>query len=183
VRRRLWWSLSKRLWLRGDHGDEQHLHRQALSGSWTSVDWLVLDRDQVVAAEAKFTERGLGQCSCELRNAGMCSERVLERPYWSVASRDVALKRATGRCGPSLAYQGVRNVAAAQTIAGKQRETSFLLMYDARNPYFVGAQAWPGWVRLLSQLMKDSRTPFIALSWQDRCGGSSLTDMLSVGQM
>jgi hypothetical protein len=57
----------------------------------TSLDWLVLDRHNVIAAEAKFTERGLGQCSCEGREAGLCSERVLERPYWCVASKDMRL--------------------------------------------------------------------------------------------
>lgn len=132
----------------------------------TSIDRLVLDRQHVIAAEAKFTERGLGQCSCKLRDSGLCSQRVLERPYWDVAARDLALERKGTRCGLSLAYQAVRNFAAAQAIAAAGRCTSFLLLYDARNPYFAGARTWPGWVRMLSQLMSDSRTTFMSLSWQ-----------------
>ena len=136
----------------------------------TSLDWLVLDRGQVVAGEAKFTERGLGQCSCDLRESGVCSERVLDRPYWHVAQRDMALKPEPGRCSLSLAYQAVRNVAAAQAIAGPRRRASFLLLYDGRNPYFVGARAWPGWIWMLSQLTADSSTTFMALSWQELLG-------------
>jgi hypothetical protein len=132
----------------------------------TSIDWLVLDRNHVVAAEAKFTEKGLGRCSCELRDVAQCSERVRERPYWSVASRDMALTPGGASCSLSLAYQGVRNVAAAQGIAGR-RHGRFLLLYDARNPYFVGASAWPGWIPMLARLMANSRTTFASLSWQE----------------
>jgi hypothetical protein len=122
----------------------------------------------VIAAEAKFTERGLGQCSSERRDAGCCSERVLKRPYWQVASSDLGLERGAegGPCGLSLAYQAVRNVAAAQAIAGARRSSTFLLLYDARNPYFVGARSWPGWIRMLTELMSRSSTGFTSLSWQ-----------------
>jgi hypothetical protein len=133
----------------------------------TSIDCLVLNHHEVVAVEAKFTERGLGKCSCELRHGGLCSKGVLERCYWSVASRDMVLERARSSCSLSLAYQAVRNVAAAQAIAGKRRRSSFLLLYDVRNPYFAGAQAWPGWIKMLSQLMTVSRTAFVSLSWQE----------------
>jgi hypothetical protein len=134
----------------------------------TAIDWLVLDRHTVMAAEAKFTEPGLGQCSCECRSAGRCSRRVLERPYWEVASRDLRLERASaGRCHLSLAYQAVRNVAAAEAIAEGRRRPTFLLLYDVRNPYFSGARAWPGWVKMLSHLMRESRTLFASLSWQE----------------
>jgi hypothetical protein len=127
----------------------------------------VLDRKRTIVAEAKFTERGLGRCSCEMRDAGVCSERVLERPYWEVASRDMALERQAGRCSLSLAYQAVRNVAAAQAIAAAQRSSAFLLLYDIRNPYFAGSRGWPGWITMLTQLMADSTTPFIPLPWQE----------------
>jgi hypothetical protein len=138
----------------------------------TSLDWLVLDRHNVIAAEAKFTERGLGQCSCKGREAGLCSERVLQRPYWCVASKDMRLHRDASRtrCHLSLAYQAVRNVAAAQAIAAGRRSTAFLLLYDARNPYFAGSRAWPGWIRMLSQLMTRSATTFMPLSWQGLLG-------------
>jgi hypothetical protein len=135
----------------------------------TSIDWLVLDSDNVITAEAKFTERGLGRCSCERRDVGLCSRRVLERPYWDVASRDMALLREQppACCTLSLAYQAVRNVAAAQAVAARRRSTTFVLLYDARNPYFAGARAWPGWVKMLSRLMTHSRTTFSSLSWQE----------------
>jgi Restriction Endonuclease associating with ARP len=146
----------------------------------TSIDWLVLDRHSVIAAEAKFTERGLGQCSCEEREAGLCSERVLQRPYWDVASRDVGLHReaASASCCLSLAYQAVRNVAAAQAIAGERRSTAFLLLYDARNPYFAGALAWPGWIRMLSQLMSGSATIFMPVSWQGLLARAPVPDQV-----
>jgi Restriction Endonuclease associating with ARP len=133
----------------------------------TSVDWLAIDCEHVTAAEAKFTERGFGRCSCELRDSGLCSERVLERPYWDVASRDMALDRQAGRCSLSLAYQAVRNVAAAQAIAAGRRRSAFVLLYDIRNPYFAGTRAWPGWITMLTQLVADSTTLFIPLSWQN----------------
>jgi hypothetical protein len=134
----------------------------------TSLDWLVIDHHDVIAAEAKFTERGLGQCSCKRRTEGQCSERVLERPYWEVAARDLRLKRQpAGQCSLGLGYQAVRNVAAAQAIAGERRRSTFLLLYDARNPYFSGARAWPGWVKMLAQQMRGSRTLFLSLSWQE----------------
>jgi hypothetical protein len=109
----------------------------------TSLGGLVVDRRHVLVAEAKFTEPGLGQCSCEGRNLGLCSARVLERPYWGVALREMQLERETPPCSLSLTYQAVRNVAATQAIVGK-RSTTFLLLYDERNPYFAGAGAWPG---------------------------------------
>ena len=132
----------------------------------TSLDWLILDTGHVIAGEAKFTERGLGRCSCELRSAGHCSARVLERPYWDVASREMGLEREMRPCGLSLVYQAVRNVAAAQAIAAERR-AAFLLVYDERNPYFAGVGHWPGWGMMLARLMRDSATVFRTLSWQE----------------
>jgi hypothetical protein len=135
----------------------------------TSLDWMVLDERAVIAAEAKFTERGFGRCSCDGRAAGACSERVLERPYWKVAARDLCLGHndPTVGCSLSLAYQVVRNIAAAEVIAAEGRAATFLLLYDARNPYFTGAGEWPGWVMMLSELMPYSTTAFTSLSWQE----------------
>lgn len=144
----------------------------------TTLDWLVLDRRQVIAAEAKFTERGLGQCSCEGRDTGSCSDRVLERLYWTVASRDMAIAAADGGCALSPAYQAVRNVAAAQALAG-DRKSAFLLLYDARNPYFAGTGTWPGWKRMLSSAMSKSRTSFLSLSWQELLSAVSLDARVS----
>ena len=93
----------------------------------TAIDWLVLDRHGVMAAEAKFTEPGFGQCSCKHRSAGRCSKRVLERPYWEVASRDLGLERDSAtRCDLGLADPGRTNVAAAEAIAGGRKKTTLL---------------------------------------------------------
>jgi hypothetical protein len=132
----------------------------------TTIDWLVLDHRQVITAEAKFTERGLGQCSCAGRDAGACSDRVLERPYWKIASREMGMELTAMHCPLRVSYQAVRNVAAAQALAGG-RGTAFLLLYDARNPYFGGTGRWPGWRTMLASLMTDSRTPLMSLSWQE----------------
>ena len=73
----------------------------------------------------------------------------------------------TAGCSLSLAYQVVRNIAAAEAIAGDRRAATFLLLYDARNPYFTGAGKWPGWVIMLSEPMAYSTTAFTSLSWQE----------------
>ena len=104
----------------------------------TSVDWLLGGDRGVLAVEAKFTERGLGRCSCPRRAEGQCSDAVLARPYWTVAQQQLGWSRAPGPCPVSLAYQGVRNVAAAHALAGEERVAGFGLLYDARNPYFAG---------------------------------------------
>jgi hypothetical protein len=137
----------------------------------TTIDWLILSPDGVIAVEAKFTEKGFGTCRCEERSHGICSERVLERPYWHVASTALGLYRdqESGCCPLSLAYQPVRNIAAASAIAGS-RGAVFLLLYDARNPYFTGARDWPGWVTALESLAARSPVPFRALSWQELLG-------------
>lgn len=87
------------------------------------IDWLALGPDGVITAEAKFTEKGFGGCRCQGRTVGTCSQRVLDRPYWAVATRDLGLARdsSTTSCSLSLAYQAVRNVAAAGAIAGDRR--------------------------------------------------------------
>ena len=127
----------------------------------TTIDWLVLGPRGVIAAEAKFTEQGFGGCSCERRSEGVCSARVLERPYWDVAEASLGLRRIEGSCALSVAYQPVRNVAAAAAIAGGHRST-FMLLFDERNPYFAGAGTWPGWVAILTSLTAEFRS----LSWQ-----------------
>ena len=123
-------------WLFGDTGLTRPLTlfevelAPAVLNEWprqTAIDWLVVDRENVIAAEAKFTERGLGQCSCQHRKAGECSIRVLARPYWSVASRDMALTRTDQACSLSLAYQAVRNVAAARALPEGEGRPSLAL--------------------------------------------------------
>ena len=132
----------------------------------TQIDFLATGSDAVVALEAKFSERGFEPCRCKQRDEGTCSARVYERPYWAVASRELGLRETADRCPLSLAYQPVRNIAAAQAIAGRARASAFVLLYDERNPYFAGAGRWPGWIVMLDGLTQHSQTRFAALPWQ-----------------
>ena len=135
----------------------------------TQLDFLAVGREGVIAVEAKFSERGFGACSCEGRASGVCSERVLDRPYWEVAKRELGLAELDHQCPLSVAYQAVRNIAAAQAIATSERDAAFVLTYDDRNPYFTGAGSWPGWVAILNDLSQHAQT-FAALSWQELLG-------------
>lgn len=132
----------------------------------TCVDVLFTAPRGVIVVEAKFTERGFGVCSCTHRAGGRCSPRVLARPNWGVAQSTMGLRRGpvANGCGLSLVYQAVRNLAAARAIAG-ERDPSFVLAYDDRNPYFAGAGEWPGWVSVLTRLTEWSRIPVRFLSW------------------
>ena len=139
----------------------------------TSLDVVMCAPEHLVVGEAKFTEAGLGRCSCERRDEGVCSPRVEERPYWDIARRELGLRRQPGRCAVSLAYQAVRNVAAAAALA-RGRQVEFVLFHDTRNPYFTGAGEWPGWVAVLTGLMAPSRVRFSAVSWQALLGRTAL---------
>ncbi len=110
-------------------------------------------------ADDCHTECGLGICSCE-------------RPYWAAASRAFGLRRPDPGepCALSVAYQAVRNVAAAEALAGENRLATFLLLYDARNPGFSGAGDWPGWISMLTELAQWSDVLFASLSWQELLG-------------
>jgi hypothetical protein len=132
----------------------------------TRIDFLATGSDAVVAVEAKFSERGFARCKCNQRDEGICSARVNERPYWAVAGRELGLRQTAQRCPLSLAYQPVRNIAAAQAIAGRTRASAFVLLYDERNPYFAGSGRWPGWIVMLEGLTQHAQTRFTALPWQ-----------------
>lgn len=69
---------------------------------------------------------------CSEKASGQCAGRVLQRPYWDVTSRILGLHRDEGSrsCVLSLAYQPVRNVAAAEALAGAARSATFLLFFD-----------------------------------------------------
>jgi hypothetical protein len=137
----------------------------------TTIDWLVESDDAVVAVEAKFTEPGIGACSCKGFLNGDCSARILKRPYWEAAREELGLDGpVTGApCRLGLAYQAVRNVAAARELA-QGRRAGFVLLYDARNPYFARTGAWPGWPALLGSALKGGSVAFRALSWQELTG-------------
>lgn len=75
--------------------------------------------------------------------------------------------RPTKPCPVSLAYQAVRNAAAAVALAGPERLGGFALVYDDRNPYFAGAGEWPGWAGVLEATFVDAPdVHFAAVSWQ-----------------
>lgn len=101
----------------------------------TQLDFLAVGDQGVIAVEAKFTEKGFGPCSCERAPSGPCSARVYERPYWTTAKRDFGLNEPGTHCPLSVAYQPVRNVAAAHAISGRERASGFVLIYDDRNPF------------------------------------------------
>ena len=138
----------------------------------TAVDFLVDDPQFVLCAEVKWTEAGLGACSCTNPATGDCAERVIQRTaYWSVLREIFGLSAAEpGRpCPLSPLYQAVRNVAAAIALAGEDRRAVFTLIYDSENPYFAGCGSWPGWPTILAKTL-DSAHPaltFAAASWQD----------------
>jgi hypothetical protein len=136
----------------------------------TDIDLFVSGPDAVVALEAKFTERGLGRCSCKERDSGRCDKRVFDRPYWDVGTQFIGLDppNPPGPCQLSVAYQAVRNVAAVLEMSGLRHGSSaFGLLYDARNPYFAGAGKWPGWASILESTLDASRSvSLLAISWQ-----------------
>lgn len=142
----------------------------------TAVDLLVSTDEAVICTELKWSEAGLGACSC--RNGGGdpavadCASRVLQRrAYWSAAIEVLGLpRRRKGRlCPISWTYQAVRNIAAARALAG-DRVPVFALIYDERNPFFGGCGDWPGWARVLDQTVNaysDSGVRFASATWQD----------------
>jgi hypothetical protein len=70
-------------------------------------------------------------------------------------------------CQLGLTYQAVRNVAAVLELTGLRTVAAFGLLHDQRNPSFSGAGAWPGWARILEQLLHgNDRVAFRAVSWQ-----------------
>jgi hypothetical protein len=157
---------------------EVELDSQVLNESplVSTIDVLVEDEAAVICVEAKFGEDGMGRCSCPAGAPGIadCSKKVLERPlYWETA-KDVFFlpDRVAGKpCPISSSYQAVRNAAAARALAGHDRQAVFVLVYDARNPYFHPVDAWPGWPELLTRTLKDAeqlnRLRFRAVSWQE----------------
>lgn len=144
----------------------------------TTIDFLATTAEVVAVVECKWSEKGMGTCSCIKDGDGSpqpgntCASRVAARTaYWDTAHRDFGFP--TARC-PSLfcpvsvAYQAVRNVAAMRLLTGMRRGV-FGLLYDDRNPYFRETGAWPGWPALLSATLSSqmSGSIFKAISWQD----------------
>ena len=147
----------------------------------TAIDFLVAEPDGVVCVEAKWTERGMGGCSCARGKGvdkgdpgpgGHCSPRVLARPLYEEAARDLLglpARESSAPCPLSFAYQVIRNVAAAVALAGADRRPVFALLYDRDNPYFGGTGSWPGWPQVLAHTLSrsESKLIFRSCSWQE----------------
>jgi hypothetical protein len=145
----------------------------------TAIDFLVSSPEMVLCVEAKWTEPGLGTCSCDERAGEGCSARVLDRDaYWRAAERVFGLP-APGPdrdCPIAAGYQAVRNAAAAAALA-EGREAAFGLIYDAENPYFRRTGEWPGWPEVLSETVADhgdGSVRFAATSWHELFAGLPL---------
>jgi hypothetical protein len=140
----------------------------------TAIDFYAEHESLVLCAEAKWTEAGLGRCSCRRGGGeparGECAERVLGRAaYWETARDAFGLpERQVGvACPLDHVYQAVRNVAAARALAGAGQLSVFALLYDADNPYFRPCGKWPGWPAVLAHTLADTeKVEFRALSWQ-----------------
>ena len=148
----------------------------------TKLDVTLATEEAFIVIEGKWSEAGLGICSCAREGEGNprrgseCARRVYSRTeYWRVAHRQFGLqpmRLSFEPCAISPCYQAVRNVAAAQRLA-RGRQAGFILLYDARNPYFKSTGAWPGWPAMLDSILRtdpNGRFLFRSLSWQSLIG-------------
>lgn len=139
----------------------------------TNIDFFVSGPTNLICIECKWTEVGIGACSCRAPAplTSDCSEKVLKREaYWRTARDIFGLpERVKGRpCSLSFTYQAVRNVAAAQALAQGDQDPVFGLIYDAENPYFTRTGEWPGWPAALEATLNEAGSPvkFRSVSWQ-----------------
>jgi len=147
----------------------------------SQVDFVADTSRYVATVECKWSEAGFGNCSCEREGegnpgvGGACADRVIAREkYWQTAHEVFGLpseRLASRGCPISSSYQSIRMAAACRAIAGKHRQAIFVLLFDARNPYFRRTGAWPGWPTVLHQSMGSNQEhpqfSFKAISWQD----------------
>ncbi len=142
----------------------------------TQLDFAVTSADRFIALEAKWSEPGLGSCSCSREGAGDprtgfdCAYRVRSRrAYWNVAHKFLGLesvRMAFSPCTLSVFYQVVRNIAAAHRLS-QGRLFAFVLVFDENNPCFRQTGVWPGWPHLLRSVLRQrSGLVFRAISWQ-----------------
>jgi hypothetical protein len=142
----------------------------------TKLDLSVSNSAAFAAIETKWSEPGLGICSCLSDGDGnpaaghYCASRVATRSaYWRVAQENFGLERERIPllpCSVSVAYQAVRSVAAARHLAGR-KVAAFVLLFDATNPYFSPTGKWPGWPAILeTTLMDHGSLLYRAISWQ-----------------
>ena len=149
----------------------------------TQLDVCVDDPSCLLAVECKWTEQGMGTCSCARGGegsplpGGYCAQRVIDRPEYWLQARNF-LNLASERlpllpCQLSTVYQVVRNIAAVRHLAGKRRPCAFVLIFDALNPFFRATGKWPGWPAVLNACLQPhtgSSFFFRAISWQDLVG-------------
>jgi hypothetical protein len=145
----------------------------------TTLDYVATSQRAVLCVEAKWTEEGMGLCSCgdANRQEGSCSSRVLSRrAYRQAAARlELAEPPSGGRCAMGTAYQAVRLFAATTVLARDNGNAHSVaaLFYDEENPFFDGHNAWPGWVEILSAV---SPQAFVTCSWQALVGALPLDE-------
>ena len=144
----------------------------------TQLDFLRAPRAAVIAVEAKFTERGFGSCSCERRADGICSSRIYERPYWQVAKCELGLRELEGTCPLSVAYQPVRNIAAAAAIAGAVASPCLRCSMTSATPTSAVQARGRDRGDVLDGLTQRASVRFEALSWQQLLGRIDVSDSL-----
>jgi outer membrane biosynthesis protein TonB len=141
----------------------------------TGFDVLIDDPAVLVGIEIKWREHGVEACRCRGDGVGplegeRCSRRVEQRtPYWEAAADvlGIAPREPEAACPISPVYETVRHAAALRGLAGADRPAVLAQLYDANNPYFVGAGDWPGWPGLLAQAVAAEGFQFAAISWQE----------------
>jgi hypothetical protein len=142
----------------------------------TKLDLSVANSAAFAAIETKWSEPGLGICSCVKDEEGnpvaghYCASRVATRSaYWRVAQENFGFERerlSQLPCPVSVAYQAVRSVAAARHFAGPKWAV-FVLIFDENNPYFSRTGKWPGWPDILETTLADGRgLLYRAISWR-----------------
>jgi hypothetical protein len=142
----------------------------------TKLDLSVSNSAAFAAIETKWSEPGLGICSCLKDGDGnpaaghYCASRVAGRSkYWRVAHENFGFERERLPllpCGVSVAYQAVRSIAAARHLAGR-RKAAFVLLFDDANPYFSKTGRWPGWPAILEATLADGwGLSYRAISWR-----------------
>lgn len=137
----------------------------------TTVDYAVTGSRAVICLEAKWTEAGMGACSCGTTQPGVgrCAARVIAREHYWSAARELGIQPgADGACGTGLAYQAVRLIAAADALNAANGGTGsahVVLAFDAENPMFAGHGDWPGWASVMANATHP-RVTVIAVPWQ-----------------
>lgn len=145
----------------------------------TKIDFVAGNSALTVCLEAKWSEAGIGICSCSVDGDGSplagnpCAERVASRSaYWAVASQLFGFpsqRLPLFPCPVSLAYQAIRTAAAARFLSRQKQASAFVLLYDENNPFFRRTGSWPGWPAMLGQCLKKHEADgfyFRALSWE-----------------